>query len=110
MRYSPGRCSVLWVTCALVSVIVFGLCGAGSASAEATADDLIGIYKKLGVFAPLSATGKRPCLCVHGDPQEEAGRMLLYRDEDTYPVDCTRSDSPDAKNCRTTGGSVLSVQ
>ena len=86
------------------------LSAAGSALAEVTAADFIGISKKLGAFAPLSAAGKTPCLCVHGDPQEEAARMLLYRDEDTYPVDCSRPDSPEATNCRSTGGSVLSVQ
>jgi hypothetical protein len=108
MRLRPGRVAALWVSCALLSAML-ALSGAGSASAEATADDVIGIYKKLGVFAPLSAAGKTPCLCVHGDPDEQAGRMLLYRDTDTYPVDCSRLSSPDAKTCRTTGGSVLSI-
>lgn len=83
-------------------------CGGGSAWAGAAADDLIGIHKKFGSFTAPSATATR-CLCVHGDPDDEAGRILLHRDEGTYPVDCEPPTSPDATECRQTGGSVLSI-
>lgn len=85
-------------------------CSGGPTWAGTAADDFIGIHKRLGAFTAPSAADPTRCFCVHGDPEEKARRMLLYRDEATYPVDCSpRSDAPDASDCRQTGGSVLSI-
>lgn len=91
-------------------LILTVLCTVGSAWAGTAADDFVGIHKKLGGFTAPTARGATRCFCVHGDPEAQARRMLLYRDEATYPVDCTpRSDAVDASDCRQTGGSVLSI-
>jgi len=98
------------VRAAIVATVV--LCGSVAAVAGTNEEAFLGVFKKFGVTNS-DATSKKPCLCMGGGNNGQAGTLVIFRSESTYSYECSISifnqngDAIGFTNCLALGGSVV---
>ena len=98
------------VRAAIVAAVV--LCGSVAAVAGTDEEAFLGVFKKFGVTNS-DLTSKKPCLCMGGGLDGQAGALVIFRAGSTYSYECTvpifnqNGDATGATNCTAFGGSAV---
>jgi len=72
----------------------------------------LGVFKKFGVTTS-DLTSKKPCLCMGGGLDGQAGALVIFRSGNTHRYECSiplfnaNGDVTGATNCVAFGGSVI---
>jgi len=94
---------------AILAAVV--LCGSVEVAAATDEDAFLGVLKKFGVTEN-AMTSKKPCLCVGGSLDRQAGRLTVFRLADRYHYECTipffnsEGDQVGSASCVSAGGSA----
>jgi hypothetical protein len=98
------------VRAAFVAAVV--LCGSVEAPAATDEETFLGVLKKFGVTDD-GLTSKKPCLCVGGPVDGQAGRLAVFRLADRYHYECripffnSQGGQMGSASCLALGGSVV---
>ena len=88
------------------------LCGSVEAWAATDEETFLGVFKKFGV-TDNGLTSKKPCLCVGGPVDGEAGRLAVFKVADRYHYECRipffnpSGGQLGSASCLALGGSVV---
>jgi hypothetical protein len=95
---------------AIVAAVV--LCGSVGAWAATDEETFLGVFKKFGV-TDNGLTSKKPCLCVGGPVDGQAGRLAVFRLADRYHYECripffnSQGGQTGSGSCVALGGSIV---
>jgi hypothetical protein len=94
---------------AIVAAMV--LCGSLGAWAATDEETFLSMFKKFGVTTVVPST--KPCLCVGGLADGDAGRLYLFPQGEAFGYECAipffapQGDGIGGSNCRALGGSIV---